>query len=59
MFQRARNWLDPLPDSCRGIVVAQFWVDSYAIHNLIIELGPERMNELSGESKKPVIWGLG
>lgn len=59
MFQRARKWLDLLPDTCRGIDVAQFRVDAYAVHNLILELGPERISELSSERMKPVVWGLG
>ena len=58
MFRRARKWLDPLPDTCRGIDVAQFRMDAYAVHNLILKLGPERMNEISDESMKLVVWGL-
>ena len=59
MFQRSRKWLDPLPDTCRGIDVAKLRSDAYNMNNLLIDLGPERMSEISSESMKPVEWESG
>ena len=59
MFQGSRKWLDPLPDTCRGIDVAKLRSDAFKIYNLLIDLGPEQMSEISYESMKPVEWESG
>ena len=59
MFQRSRKWLDPLPDTCRGINVAKLRSDAFKIYNMLIDLGPEQMSEISYESMKPVEWESG
>ena len=58
MFQRSRKWLDPLPDTCRGIDVAKLRSDAFIIQNLLIDLGPEHMSEISSDCMKPVDWEL-
>ncbi len=58
MFQRSRQWLDPLPGTCRGVNVAQFRLDAYEIHDQVLTLGPDRMDEIPVESLKPVVWKL-
>ena len=45
MLLRVRQWLDPLPDVCRGINIAQLRADAQAIHSALLQLGPERLNE--------------
>ena len=58
MFQRARHWLYPLPDTCRGIDVAQFREDAFMIYDQVLSLGANRMKEFPIEKLKPVIWKL-
>ncbi len=58
MFQRARKWLDPLPDTCRGVDIAQFRQDAYAVHDEILALGPEKLDGFSAEKLKPIRWEL-
>jgi predicted metal-dependent hydrolase len=45
MFLRARQWLNPLPDRCRGIDIAQLRVDAQAVHQALLDLGPENLAE--------------
>jgi hypothetical protein len=45
MFLRMRQWLDPLPDDCRGVNVAQLRAEALAARAALEELGPERMGE--------------
>jgi uncharacterized protein len=59
MFQRSRRWLDPLPDTCRGIDVAKLRTDAFNMYNLLVVLGPEQMSEIPFESMQPVDWESG
>jgi hypothetical protein len=45
MFLRLRQWLDPLPDKCRGVDVAQLRADALAARGELERLGPERIGE--------------
>jgi predicted metal-dependent hydrolase len=54
MFLRVRKWLDPLPDSCRGINIMKLRQEVYEINQTLIALGPERIEEIDPEMMKPV-----
>ncbi|MCS6910281.1 MAG: DUF309 domain-containing protein [Anaerolineales bacterium] len=54
MFLRLRQWLDPLPDVCRGIHVAQLRRDALAARAALEALGPERIAEFDRAYFKPV-----
>ncbi|MGH2523753.1 MAG: DUF309 domain-containing protein [Anaerolineales bacterium] len=54
MFLRMRQWLDPLPDRCRGVDVAQLRADALAARAELERLGPERIGEFNTEMLKPV-----
>jgi predicted metal-dependent hydrolase len=54
MFLRMRQWLEPLPDVCRGVKVEQLRVDARRVEESLIELGEERVGELNRELFKPV-----
>lgn len=54
MFLRLRQWLDPLPDVCRGIHVAQLRDDALAARQALEALGPERIGEFDRAHFKPV-----
>ncbi len=55
MFQRARRWLDPLPDQCRGVHVAQLRQDALSAQAALKALGRERMAEFDRTLFRPVI----
>ena len=57
MFLRMRQWLDPLPDKCRGVDVAQLRADALAARAELERLGPERIGEFDQSLFKPVVIG--
>jgi predicted metal-dependent hydrolase len=54
MLLRVRQWLDPLPDICRGINIAQLRRNAQAVHDTLLQLGPERLSEFDLTSFKKV-----
>jgi predicted metal-dependent hydrolase len=56
MFLRARKWLDPLPDQCRGVEVAQLRQDAQRAQAALKALGRERIGEFDHTLFKPVIF---
>lgn len=54
MFLRQRQWLDPLPDVCRGVDVAQLRADARAARAALEALGPERIAEFDRGLFKPL-----
>lgn len=54
MFLRVRQWLDPLPDVCRGVDVAGLRENARAVHEALLALGPERLDELDRSLIQPV-----
>jgi hypothetical protein len=56
MFMRARQWLQPLPEVCRGIDIARLRADAEDIHTLIYELGPEGIDLFDLALLRPVAY---
>ncbi len=54
MFLRLRQWIDPLPDFCRGVNVVQLRKEERAVHKALLNLGPERIEEFDQSLMKPV-----
>jgi predicted metal-dependent hydrolase/CheY-like chemotaxis protein len=54
MFLRLRQWLDPLPDQCRGVDVAQLRADALAARAELERLGPEGIREFDRSLFKPL-----
>ena len=54
MFLRMRQWIDPLPDYCRGIHIAQLRAEAQAAHQELLALGPERIAEFDRSLLRPV-----
>ena len=54
LFLRLRQWLDPLPDICRGIEVAQLRADAEVAHQRLLDLGPDRIAEFDLSLLRPV-----
>ena len=55
MFLRARQWLDPLPEVCRGVDVAALRQDAAEVRAALETLGAERIGEFDPSQLKPVI----
>lgn len=45
MFLRLRQWIDPLPDHCRGVDVAQLRADARRVYDELQRLGRSRLAE--------------
>ncbi len=58
MFLRVRQWLDPLPDNCRGVQVARFREEAYYVHQVIQQLGEERLKEFDFSLIKPIQYSV-
>lgn len=54
MFLRAVQWLDPLPDECQGIDLAQFKRDAAAARAALEALPPDTINQFDRSLFKPV-----
>jgi predicted metal-dependent hydrolase len=59
MFLRVRQWLDPLPDRCRGIDIAQLRADATAAYDALVALGAEHIGDFDRALLKPVILSTG
>lgn len=56
LFLRLRQWLDPLPDTCRGVDVARLRKDAEKVHAELLALGPDRISEFDRNHLKPVYY---
>ena len=54
MFLRVRKWLDPLPEKCQGINIEKLRQEVREINQALVELGPERIDEIDLGLMKPV-----
>ncbi len=54
LFLRMRQWLDPLPDNCRGVDVARLRVEARQVHEELTALGQERIVEFDLGLLRPV-----
>jgi predicted metal-dependent hydrolase len=50
MFLRARQWLGPLPDRCRGIDIGRLKADAEQVHQKLVDLGPDRIDQFDLDS---------
>jgi hypothetical protein len=54
MFLRVRQWIDPLPDRCRGVDVAGLRANALEIEAELLRLGEERIDQIDTSSFRPV-----
>jgi uncharacterized protein len=54
MFLRSRQWLDPLPDICRGVDVAGLRRDAAAVRALLEAQPAERIKDFDLSQLKPI-----
>ena len=54
MFLRLRQWIDPLPDACRGIDIARLRAEAQAAYRALIALGPDHIADFDRSLLRPV-----
>lgn len=54
MFLRVRQWIDPLPDWCRGVDVAQLRWDAAQVHAALLESGAAGIEQFDRRLLRPV-----
>ena len=54
MFLRMRQWIDPLPDACRGIDIARLRAEAQAVYQALITLGPEHIADFDRSLLRPI-----
>lgn len=54
MFLRVRQWLEPLPDVCRTVDIAQLRCDVEAAHAVLTQLGADNIAEFDRSLFKPI-----
>ena len=54
MFLRLRQWIDPLPDLCRGVDVARLRSDARLVYDQLLALGRSRISEFDRSLFQPV-----
>lgn len=54
LFLRMRQWIDPLPATCRGVDVARLRAEAREVHEELLRLGPERIGEFDRSLLRPV-----
>ena len=54
MFLRARQWLSPLPDVCRGINIVRLKHDANHVHEILVEMGPDVISDFDHSILQPV-----
>jgi hypothetical protein len=54
VYQRCRKWLQPWPDTCRGVAVGQLRQDLETVMAALQAMGPQHMLEFDTSLLKPV-----
>jgi uncharacterized protein len=54
MFRHCRVWLEPFPDVCQGINIAQLKHDYQAVESMLVRLGPAGLHNIDPDQLKPV-----
>lgn len=56
MHARSHRWLDPFPDFCRGIHIAQLRVDFECVITEAKRLGPDQLERFDPALFKPILY---
>jgi hypothetical protein len=54
MFLRVRQWIEPLPDECRGVDVAQLRRDAQQVREHLLAVGREGLGSFNRALFRPV-----
>lgn len=58
MFLRLRQWIDPLPETCRGVDVSRLRSDARSAYEALLALGRSRIAEFDRSLFQPVRYTL-
>ena len=56
VYQRCRKWLEPWPETCRGVEVGQLRQDLEAVIAALQALGPQRILDFDKALLRPVLY---
>jgi predicted metal-dependent hydrolase len=56
MFLRLRQWIEPLPDECRGVDVDTLRKDAQGVYEQLISAGKDKLADFDQSLFKPVIY---
>lgn len=54
IFLRARQWIDPLPDECRGIQIGKLRSEADEVYKHMLEIGKANISEFDRSMLKPI-----
>jgi hypothetical protein len=54
MFYRLRQWIDPLPETCRGVNVGQLRRDAQAVYDKLLEVGRDNLSTFDRRTFKKI-----
>jgi len=58
MFLRLRQWIEPLPDKCRGVDVENLRRDTQSVYQQLTVTGKDKLAEFDQSLLKPVIYQI-
>ncbi len=58
MFLRLRQWIEPLPDKCRGVDVENLRKDAQTVYQQLTVTGKDKLAEFDQALFKPVIYQI-
>jgi hypothetical protein len=58
MFLRLRQWIDPLPDTCRGVDVGRLRSDAHRVYEALLALGRQGIADFDRSLFQPVVYTL-
>jgi predicted metal-dependent hydrolase len=56
VYQRCRKWLEPWPETCRGVEIGQLRQDLESVMVALKQLGPQRIADFDVSLLKPVYY---
>lgn len=54
IFLRARQWIDPLPDECKGINIGKLRAEANEAYQLMLKLGKSNIEDFDGSLFNPI-----
>lgn len=58
MFLRLRQWIEPLPDRCRGVDVENLRMNAQSVYQQLILTGKDKLAEFDQTLFKPVVYKI-
>ena len=59
VYFRSKRWLDPFPDTCRGINLKKLRADAAVVIDELHKLGPELIGNFDRTLLRPLQWNIG